>query len=591
MKSLIRSHSPLALFSLAMVALMCVLPFLVPIHRNPLTTFYGEWLAAALGLAASLLLLRPKSWQPFQFPLVAMVPLGLIVVLGIQVWAGLAIYWQHHFLVGLYLLWAALLVVLGAELRREFGLEKLVPVLAWAVLIGGLLCSLIVILQAAGVGNDYIVPRKAAGYGANLLQINHLANYLGLALASLLFLAGTGRLRYPWAALIAVLLLFPLALTGQRMGWIYVVMLSVGAWLVGRKSNDNAWRALWLIPGFIAMQLLIPLLASEMAGMFRLAGAPPMPAQKVIEGFQGSSVRLQLYQEAWQVFLSHPWLGAGWGQFAWHDFLLADRYPNHEGWASHSHNLFTQIMAECGLIGLLVLFAGMGYWLKPLKSQAIDAPIWFLLGMLSVIGVHSLLEYPLWYSYFLALAALLLGLTENSPPTIKLDLGSVLAIGLLIFGMFSLGNIVWQYNKVETWQYAWLSASNRSATLNAMSAERDKSLFVPYIDNILVRALPDQPPYLEPKLANNTQVMRYRPGIREVYAQAWLLYLSGQSAEAAQQLKLALIRFPQGKKAFMVLLYPRLRGGDVTVMPLIDLMADRRTEEGVPVISIPGFRP
>lgn len=557
MKSLTRSHSPLALFSLAMAALMCVLPFLVPIHRSPLTTFYGEWLAAALGLAASLLLMRPKSWQPFQFPVVALVPLGLIVVLGLQVWAGLAVYWQQHFLVGLYLLWAALLVVLGTELRREFGLEKLVPVLAWAILTGGLLCSLIVILQAAGIGNDYIVARKAAGYGANLMQINHLANYLGLALGSLLYLAATERLNNSLAALLATLLLFPLALTGQRMGWIYVVLLSLGAWLAGRKSSTKAWRALWLIPGFILMQLLIPLLPIE--------GSPMMATQKVVEGFRGPSIRIQLIQEAWQVFQAHPWLGAGWRQFGWQDFLMAESFPDMKGWWHHSHNLVLHLMAETGIAGALVLIAGTGFWLFTFTRQRFASEHWWLIGLLGVLGVHSLLEYPLWYGYFLGIAALLFGIGSEKLLQRKLDLGPLIAAGMIAFGALGLFNLQSHYPRLEL----WINSANKldiGTVLDQVPRMRKHSLLAPYLDFVVLRLLPDTDKFAADKLTISTAVTRFMPGEREVYGQATLLAMAGRMQEARRQLKLAMIRYPGYANRYAVQL---LMKPDPRTLPLL----------------------
>mgnify|MGYP000340685342 CR=1 FL=1 len=39
-----------ARFSLLCTVLLCTLPFLQPYHLYPLTTFYSEWLAFALGL-------------------------------------------------------------------------------------------------------------------------------------------------------------------------------------------------------------------------------------------------------------------------------------------------------------------------------------------------------------------------------------------------------------------------------------------------------------------------------------------------------------------------------------------------------------
>lgn len=557
-----KKHSPLAWASLALIALMCVLPFLVPHHRHPLTTFYGEWLAAALGLAASALLLRRASWQPFRFPVVALVPLGLIVVLGIQVAAGLAVYWQQHFLVGLYLMWAALLAVLGAELRREFGLEKLVPILAWAILVGGLLSAAIAGVQMSGIDlMPYIVPRKY-GYGANLMQINHLANYLGLALASLLYLTATARLKTGWAAVLAVVLLFPLALTGQRMGWIYVVMLSAGTWWVGRKAGRQSWRALWLIPAFMALQIILPLLP--------IPNAPAMASQKVVQGLQGPSIRLQFFREAWEIFLAHPWLGAGWGQFGWQDFLLAETYPDHASWTNHAHNIVMQLLAETGIAGALVLLAGVAFWLRGASRSATAPARWWLYAVVGVLGVHTLLEYPLWYAYFLGLAALLCGLIEENTLELKLDLGPIMAGAVMIFGVISAVNIGTHYTRLEDWftrgTTGKISADEFDGMLDRMSAMRRQSLLTPLIDLVIVRALPNTSQLVADKLVINEQVMRYRPGEEETYNHATLLALTGKTQEAQRQLRRAMIRHAGYADTFALQL---LKDRQMGTMPLI----------------------
>lgn len=559
---LLRNHSPLSVFSLAMVALMCVLPFLVPHHRNPLTTFYGEWLAVALGLAAAALLLRRASWQPFRFPVVALMPLGLMAVLGIQVATGLAVYWQQHFLVGLYLLWAALMVVLGAELRREFGLQKIVPVLAWAMLGGGLACAAIVGVQISGIDlMPYIVPRES-GYGANLKQINHLADYIGLGLASLLYLGAVSRLKTGWVVLLALVLLFPLALTGQRMGWIYIVMLSVGFWWAGRNSARQSWRALWLIPAFMAMQAIIPLLPID--------GAPAMATQKAVQGLQGPSIRLQFIREAWEIFLAHPWLGAGWGQFGWQDFMLAEKYPAHASWTSHAHNLIMQLLAETGIFGTLVLLAGAAYWLRGLRRNSPAPAHWWLYAGIGVLGVHALLEYPLWYAYFLGMVALLAGLAEENTLQLKLDLGPVLAGAFVVFGVFNLGNLGAHYLKLENWftrgMTGRITAAEFDDMLDDMGTMRRKTLLTPYIDLIVARVLPDTPQFINDKRIINQQVMHYRPGDAETYNQAKLLALSGKHPEAQQQLRRAMIRHPGYADRFATQL---LKPSNAATLPLV----------------------
>ena len=572
MKSLIRSHSPLALFSLAMVALMCVLPFLVPIHLFPMTSFYGEWLAAALGLGASLLLLRPKSWQPFQFPLVALVPLGLIMVLGIQVWAGLAVYWQQHFLVGLYLLWAALLVVLGAELRREYGLEKLVGALAWALILGGVLVFVVDLLQMLGWQGSWLIAihLDGHGYSANMGQVNHAANYLGLALASLLYLAATHRLPKFMAPVIALGLLFALALTGQRMGWIYVTMLSLGSWLVGRKTSPVAWRTLWLIPAFIALQLLIPLLP--------VAEGLVMPAEKVVNSMQGGSIRLELARQAWHIFMAHPWLGAGWGQFAWQDFLLAEQFPNHFGRHTNAHNLVLQLLAETGLAGASILLIGAAAWLNGVLRAARTHEYWCLLALISVLGVHSLLEFPFWYAYFLGLGALFLGMMDERPALAKLELGPLLVAGFALFGALSLFNLAQHYPRLEQW-YQTKSRKAIAQQIDAVPEMRKRSLLAPYLDFMLLRVLPDTPEFQAFRLEYSSRLIRFLPDAKDVYEHATILAKAGRMAEAKHHLRLALLRHPGRANGYAVKL---LRSNDPALISLVQMALSFDLERNPP---------
>jgi hypothetical protein len=82
-----------------------------------------------------------------------------------------------------------------------------------------------------------------------------------------------------------------------------------------------------------------------------------------------------------------------------------------------------QILAEFGIVGAGVLAAVLLGWLYKLIAnrsdlRAADAVLMLWLG---VIGIHAMLEYPLWYSYFLMPFCLSLGLiirpewSRNSP--------------------------------------------------------------------------------------------------------------------------------------------------------------------------------
>ena len=82
---------------------MFVLPFLQPYHRYPLTSFYSEWLAFALGLAAAMLLAHKASWDEAKLPAVALAPIALIVVVGLQATLGRVPYTEQALMAALYL--------------------------------------------------------------------------------------------------------------------------------------------------------------------------------------------------------------------------------------------------------------------------------------------------------------------------------------------------------------------------------------------------------------------------------------------------------------------------------------------------------
>ncbi|MGW8271462.1 MAG: hypothetical protein ACWGNS_13475, partial [Burkholderiales bacterium] len=43
---------------------VCLLPFLIPYHQQPVLSFYPEWLAVALGVAAAATLLASRRLAP-----------------------------------------------------------------------------------------------------------------------------------------------------------------------------------------------------------------------------------------------------------------------------------------------------------------------------------------------------------------------------------------------------------------------------------------------------------------------------------------------------------------------------------------------
>lgn len=568
-----RALFPLALIPLGAVALAASLPFLVWHHAAPLGGFYAGWLAVALGLVAALALLWPSAWRPLPLPRVVLAPLGLAAVLGMQVALGHAVYWQEHAMGVLVLLWAALLMLAGAQLRREFGLARLATVLAAAVLIGALLSAGAAVLQAAGTDRYVFVAGHRAGpYAGNFAEAAHQAGYLTLALAALLYLHAAGRVGAVLAAALAALLLGALALTGTALAWVWLALLAAWFWVAVRRAAGDAWLALWLLPAYAALQALLPhLVADAPAPIWQQAGALAQALQN----------RLELAAQAWHIFLAHPWLGAGYGQFGWQDFLLAEQFPGHTGHTPHPGNSVLHLLAETGAAGVAAFVIGLALWLRGAAGEAASGERWWLLAVLGLLALMSLAGAPLWSLPFLGLAALLLGAGEARPALIRLRPGPLFAAVIVAAGAFALVDTGMHYRTLERWQ-AQQAATGRTglhprqaaAMLDDLTVIRSRSLFAAHADAMVAALLLHEPRLAPDLLALDgpaTQVLPHAPAL---YRQALLLALAGEPEAAMTQLRLARLRHPAHADDFAVQL---LRRADPRTLPLmVDLLRKRQ---------------
>ncbi|HEU0282592.1 MAG TPA: pilin glycosylation ligase domain-containing protein, partial [Gallionella sp.] len=249
--------------SLALVGLMWVLPFLHYRHQYPLTTFYQEWWSALLGMLALIPLAVRDYWRQPEIPRIVQLPAALIAVLLLQSGLGKVAYSDQALLYALYLLFAALLMMLSARLRDCFGLAEMALALAAFLLIGAELSALIGVLQHYRWNtplNPVIVMKVSSGVFGNLAQPNHFANYIALGLVSLGLLLQQQRLKAGYVAALAVPLLFVMTLSGSRSSWLYLLMMAGLAWRWAHR--DAAQRpllrySLLLIAGFGVMHLVV----------------------------------------------------------------------------------------------------------------------------------------------------------------------------------------------------------------------------------------------------------------------------------------------------------------------------------------------
>lgn len=541
----------LAHISLALVGMMWVFPFLYYRHQYPLTTFDQEWWSALLGVMALTPLLAQDYWQQPKIPRIAQLPATLIVLVLLQSALGLMAYFDQALLYLLYLLLGLLLMLLGARLREIFGIETLAVTLAFFLLAGAEASALIGVLQHYHwhtLLDSVVVVKMSAGVYGNLAQPNHFANYVALGLISLGLLFGQRKLPSGAVVLLAIPLLLVLTLSGSRSSWLYLLMATGLAWRVNRRTP-----ALRRIFGYCLIVLAAYALMHVVVQLpfMKAAGSNYDVMHRMFGDTASGGIRLHLWHEAWLIFSQSPWLGAGFGQFAFQHFELGPvlRQASTQGLYNNAHNLVFQFAAETGIIGLTLLFVAAFFWLKGIFRVAVNEAHWWGYAILGVLAIHSMLEYPLWYGYFLAVAALLLGALDETRYRLELRNAGRLSMALMmLMGVLLLFQLRSGYQLLKDTLAIRPVSGNVAAAFeqsrNGLIAVHNRSMLSPYADLFVSGYTEVSADRLADKLALNSSVLRFIPIAQVAYRQAYLLAKSGQPEQARRVLAQAIWSYP-----------------------------------------------
>lgn len=564
-----------ARLALALIGLAWVLPFQSPNFLEPISSFYGEAAAVVLGFAAVTCLTGRFAWPLVQLPRSSLVFLGFAALILVHVALGRTVYPQQNLLAILYLIWAMAIAALAWRLREIFGLETLAATLSWFALAGALTSAAIGLVQLWGVSSPlqpFMLPQVNGRIFANTGQPNHLASYLSMGIASLTFLYGSGRVRLPIALAALAPLFLVLIASGSRSVWLYLPALLILA-MFHRvlRPSPAASRILLLSVVVFAGLLLAPWIAGillEPSGISVEAIGSRLRSQGML-----SPVRFRLWHEAWQMFCNAPLFGQGFRQFPWQHFLLNAQLPPPRAEDlinNNAHNLLLHTMAEFGLAGVAVLAAGFAFWLHGTARNDFSAALWWVLSLAMILGIHSMLEYPLWYAYFLGIAAVVLGASESAATTIGKRTGGRLVRGLmLLLGWIAVANVYQDYRTLQLLH----RVPPRDATgenhgpAAALLELQQHSLFAPFVELALARTIVLNREQLGNKVILNEAVMHFAPAPDVVYRQAVLLALDGQEDSARTQWDLAVANYP-GERARMLQVLEAVASREVLVAGL-----------------------
>lgn len=435
--------------------------WLLPLHVEPVASFYSEWLVGAALILASLFTLRAGARagvttdSVWRMPLSSVWMFPLLLVATLQLALGRLPNAETWFYGLLYTLaWFTTSVLAGANARTH-GQEATMAPLAWALVIASGLSALIQVVQLIGWDNyldPFIFPSNLAVPGrpyANIGQPNLVTTLHALAIGAAAWLWLVGRTTGTKSALLVLLSVLGMGIATSRTGLTYLFWFVVAAHLV--RLDDPVKRSrirlfAWIIvPGLlIAFFFLMP------------------PTFAWLHGIE-LKVRLLNFNSSPRVILNHvslaaldvkPWLGWGVGGYSEAFFsnltstTFIGLYPSH-----HAHNIFLELAVEFGWPAFVVfMLLALAHMITAIAKLQRSPTVVLVVCVLGILLTHSQFEFPLWYLHFFLAFAWCLACIDPQSITFKRPRQGVPMAQLALIICLALAGKIW----IDFWD-----ASNR----------------------------------------------------------------------------------------------------------------------------------
>ncbi len=276
--------------------------------------------------------------------------------------------------------------------------------------------------------------------GGGVLQSNNLADLLTWGLiANIIKFTTLNKCRLLYFTITLILICFFISLTFSRVAIIFAIFLMAYGIIIWFKDKFSS--KLLLISGLCL--LICIFMASK--GYFNFAyshyylqskdtssSASLKNNARISNSFQSiqnilhgkppglipsDSQRITLWQRGWNEFKAAPVLGVGWNYYSAHLFdpdIRKNSGPLQQLILPlNSHNIFIQLLATTGIIGSLIFICYLTIgiykiWKLPTSEQIL------IFGCTTVMLIHSLVEYPLFYLPFLNCFFILFAIADSN---------------------------------------------------------------------------------------------------------------------------------------------------------------------------------
>ncbi|WP_411689816.1 O-antigen ligase family protein [Acinetobacter pseudolwoffii] len=375
----------ISIISLALLALA----WLYPYHYAPWFVAENEFFILLIPCFLSLLLIRNKELKINEF---FIFPIILLLFSFLQ-YLLLDYYFLEDFiLVSIYSIFILLVLIISQTKKNKEHITLILKTIIFLCLIN----SIIILFQYFNINSIFILEHTGTKrfYG-NIGQPNHLSTLFMMGIASSILLYNKKIIKIKLLYVISIYLILFVFLTGSRTGVLTLLFLAFLGFIFRNKQNIKFSMT------FFGTLILIYFLSN-----YLFSKNSRNSVKNLSETINDS--RLALWSDSISSILANPWVGYGING------VRTSRLFGNLNFKTpyvSSHNLFLDLFLWFGVIGGIILsFYLIIFFIKVIKDKTYGYGI---LLFLTPFIIHSLLEYPFRYLYFLIFVIPALSLSKN----------------------------------------------------------------------------------------------------------------------------------------------------------------------------------
>jgi O-antigen ligase len=284
---------------------------------------------------------------------------------------------------------------------------------------------------------------------ANTRQVNHLATLLAIGILIAIHIRPALGRALPW---LLVLLVTAMAATVSRTGAVHLIIILV---LAMYWPDPHKRKVIWLCAYAIALYAIAALVLPPV--LEYLVGTPPERSFFDRWGVESTcSSRRVLWGNVLELIAAKPLTGWGFGELTYAHYAHLYNGERFCDKLTNAHNLPLHLAVELGIPIAAALLVSAGIAVGKLKLwRERDPKNQVVIGILILVLVHSLLEFPLWFGNFQTLMVFCVWALwvnrESLTPGNGLDktasVRPLLAVSVFIWA--AIGYAAWDYHRVS----------------------------------------------------------------------------------------------------------------------------------------------